>query len=207
MSRLLSHVSKSRPVFFCCDLQDKFKASIPRFNDGVYVANRFLRFSQLFPQDTMYIATQHYPKGLGKLAAEIGLEQPLQQSPDQFKVFDKTLFSMLTPEVKELLGDRENVVIFGIEAHVCILQTIEELVQINRRVYVAIDGTHSSREEDRTFALQTAQSFGGNVVLGSSESILLQLIRDASDPNFKAVSALLREKLPSLQAANADAAH
>jgi len=197
---MLRHITASRPVFLCCDIQEKFRPRIARFSEAVFVAKRFLAMHELFPEETRYIATQQYPKGLGALVPELGLSTVSSQA--RVNVLDKTLFSMITPEVQSVWSadtpSPENFVLFGIEAHACILQTADDLIRMGKSVYIAVDGTFSQRDEDRMYALQTVTNFvgPGKVYLTTSESILLALIRDAKDPKFKQVSALLQQERP-----------
>ena len=189
----------STPAFLCCDLQASFATRLPRFQHGVFVAKRFLAFHELFPGETSYVATEQYPKGLGRLVPEIGIEaaQQREMGAKKIYVFEKTTFSMITPEVTAQLEGHDSIVLFGIEAHACILQTTDDLVAMGKKVYIAADGTFSQRDEDRKYAFKTMMEFGkGNVFLTTSESILLALLRDAAHPKFKQVSALLRQQAP-----------
>ena len=185
----LPHVSAARPVFLCCDLQAAFKAAVPNFDQGCFVANRFLQYHNIYKENgdnhTLYLATEQVPNKLGKLDPSIGVPEEL--------ISGKTLFSMITPEFEQKIQDRENFVIFGIEAHVCIMQTVQALLERKKSVYVAADGTWSQRDSDRDCALQIMKDAGATI--STSESILLQLTRDAADPNFKKISNLLKQKL------------
>jgi nicotinamidase-related amidase len=193
--KMLQKISTIKPAFLCCDLQEKFAAAVPAFDRCVFVANRFVDYAAIVgaDADVKYVATEQYPKGLGNTVKEIRLGD----FPGHLLV-DKTSFSMLTPEVSAHIGDRTDVVLFGIEAHVCVLQTVEGLVAMGKRVHVCVDGTHSQREEDRGVALATMARMSDLVVLTTSEAALLHMTRDASDPNFKKVSALLRAKPPGM---------
>lgn len=187
----LPHVSRARPVFLCCDLQGAFKNAVPNFDQGCFVANRFLQYHSIYKENggenppTLYLATEQVPNKLGKLDPSIGVPEEL--------VSPKTLFSMITPEFEAKIQDRENFVIFGIEAHVCILQTVQALLERKKCVYVAADGTFSQRDTDRECALQIMRDAGATI--STSESILLQLTRDATDPSFKKISNLLKQKM------------
>ena len=201
-SLLLPHVSRSRPVMLCCDLQTKFQPAIPEFHESVHVANRMLQLASQHPQDCAYIVTEHYTKGLGTID-----DIKLADAPDGVvRVFDKTLFSMATEEVvaamdahvgagSDATPAEKHAVLWGIEAHVCVLQTADDLVRHGWRVHLLVDGTHSQKTSDRKYALKTLDKMPG-VTLTTSESVLFQLLRDTSDPRFKAASALLRQPKP-----------
>jgi nicotinamidase-related amidase len=107
----------------------------------------------------------------------------------------KTLFSMMVPEVRTLLRDRPHVtsvVLFGIEAHVCVLQTALDLVQAGYDVHVLADGVSSSNREEVPVALAYIRQAGGHVT--TSESIAFQLQRGSGTPQFKAFSAVIKEE-------------
>jgi hypothetical protein len=209
MSVLLPHVSAARPVFLSCDLQEKFQNVIANFNEGVFVSNRMLQFANLHPQSCLYVVTEQYPKGLGHTVKSIDLSAAAKDL--KVVTFEKTLFSMYTEDVKAAMlqhvgdaktSDAKHAVLWGIEAHVCVLQTVESLTMDGWRVSVLCDGTFSQKEVDRKFAFKAMQRMP-NVTLTTSESALLQMTRDASDPQFRATSALLRQRPPTREQASA----
>lgn len=180
----LPHVSHARPVFLCCDIQSNFRRVLPNFGQSAFVARRFLQYHELQREHTMFLATEQVPDKLGKLDPAIGVPE---------LVHGKSLFSMITPEVEKLIQDRSNFILFGIEAHVCCFQTAEALLLRGKNVWIAADGTWSQRDTDRDAAFAIMRDAG--VTISTSESILLQLTRDAADPKFKAVSALLKQQM------------
>ncbi|CUF22104.1 ribonuclease mar1, putative [Bodo saltans] len=193
MSRLLQHYSTSRTAFFCCDLQTAFAPRISRLPVGVFVANRFAQLHTILPEATDYYVTEHYPKALGTTVSDIII-------PSTAKTFHKKKFSMLTEELLASLEHSpvDQVVVFGVEAHVCVLQTVAELMELPtiKRVAVARDGVGSQKPGDEDAAIQLMQSWGGKCIVTTSESILFQLTRDAADPNFKAISSLAKQQAP-----------
>lgn len=193
MSRLLQHYSTSRTAFFCCDLQTAFAPRIAHFPQCVFVANRFAQLHSILPGATDFYVTEQNPKALGGTVPEIDI-------PFTAKAFHKKKFSMLTDEVTASLAAPlvEQVVIFGIEAHVCVLQTVAELLDLPgiQRVAIARDGVGSQKPVDQDAALQLMQSWGPRCILTTSESILFQLTRDAADHHFKAISGLAKQQPP-----------
>lgn len=192
MSRLLQHYSKARTAFFCCDLQTGFAPRISRFPQAVFVANRFAKFHGIVPGETDYIVTEHYPKALGKTVPEIEI-------PPSAKAFEKKKFSMLIDDVNAALPNVQQVVIFGIEAHVCVLQTVAELLDNPNIQHIAVarDGVGSQKASDEEAAIQLMQTWGPRCIVTTSESIMFQLVRDAADPHFKAMSSLAKLQAPS----------
>jgi hypothetical protein len=139
--------------------------------------------------------TEQAPHLFGETVPEVGVAAMAASAPHLLHRFTKSKFSMLTPEVSSALKARSGVrqcVLFGIEAHVCVLQTALDLRCAGYGVHVVVDGTSSQRGFDRTFAFRRMEQSG--VFLTTSESCLMQLMGDAAAPHFKAVAALLKEQ-------------
>jgi nicotinamidase-related amidase len=125
------------------------------------------------------------------------IQHELENFEDQTLISDvsKTQFSMMTTEVKELLNDkltgRNKIILCGIEAHVCLLQTALDLLEENREVYVVCDAASSQKPHDRAVAMRRLQEAGAT--LTTSESVLFDLVRDSQHPTFKELSAILKD--------------
>ena len=83
-----------------------------------------------------------------------------------------------------------SVVLFGIEAHVCVQQTALDLLRLGYDVHVVADGTSSQNDSDRTFAFERLRQCGAFIT--TYESVLFQLLGDAKHPNFKAVQPIFK---------------
>ena len=170
------------------DIQPKLYTAMPEAP-----AARMMRQSVLLAKSAgllavPVIATRQYPRGLGALADEIN-----RALPDGTEVADKTCFSCCAaPSVSAPLehSGRRQIVLAGIEAHVCVLQTAADLLKLGYDVHVAADAVCSRSPDHLNNALARLENMG--VVLSNSESVVFEWLRDASHPQFKAVSALLR---------------
>lgn len=126
------------------------------------------------------IATTQNRARLGETCAELGLDVP---GGIQTKVHaDKTLFSMITPEVRAALTQKHECIIVGIESHICVTQTALELLREGHKVYVLADGVSSCNKEEIPIALARLRHEG--VVVTTSESFLYELINDAAIPEY-----------------------
>ncbi|KAH8926292.1 Isochorismatase hydrolase [Atractiella rhizophila] len=180
-----------KTLFFVCDIQERFRPAIHGFQQIVNTANKLVKFAHLL--DIPLIVTEQAPKSLGTTVAEIGI-------PEEVRRYDKTKFSMLLDPIKERIaqhlgGEGGSVVIFGLEAHVCVLQTVFDLLNFYQgkiQVHVVVDGVSSCNKEEVPIALDRIRQAGAFVT--SSESLMFQLMGDASDPKFKAFSGLVKEK-------------
>lgn len=108
-------------------------------------------------------------------------------------MFEKKKFSMITEEVESLLNtkefvERDSVVLFGIEAHVCVQQTCLDLLQMGKNVHIVVDGVSSQQPFDREIALQRMSNAGA--FLTTAQSIAFMLMQSADHPEFKKVSKL-----------------
>ncbi|EKG12002.1 Isochorismatase-like protein [Macrophomina phaseolina MS6] len=175
------------PALFICDLQEKFRPAIWEFSKVLTTTQKMLRASQIlnFP----VIATTQNRARLGETCAELGLDIP---GGVQTKVHaDKTLFSMITPEVRAALTQKHECIIVGIESHICVTQTALELLRDGHKVYVLADGVSSCNKEEVPIALARLRHEG--VVVTTSESFLYELINDAAIPEFKEMAKLVKE--------------
>jgi len=140
------------------------------------------------------VVTEQSPTKLGATVAELRDVLPAS-SP----VFAKTLFSMVTPEVEAFLTQNaaiKQVMLLGIEGHVCVTQTSLDLLERGYEVHILADGTSSQRLTDREAGLMRMAQSGAFIC--TSEMALFQLQRDASAAPFKEISALVREQRPDM---------
>ena len=116
------------------------------------------------------MVTEQYPKGLGRTVKELGLDE----FPD-VKPVEKTQFSMLTQDViaqlKSNHPDVKNIVLCGIEAHVCVQGTALQALNSGYDVHIVVDGCSSRTMVDRMFAFERMKAAGA--WLTTSESVIL----------------------------------
>ncbi|MBL8294606.1 MAG: hydrolase [Bryobacterales bacterium] len=127
------------------------------------------------------IVTEQYPKGLGPTVPEIAANLPAGAVR-----IEKTAFSACD----SLLLTRSQVVIAGMEAHVCVLQTALELVAAGREVFVVADAVCSRTHVNSANALTRLQMAG--VIVTNTESVVFEWLRDANHQHFRDLSKLIR---------------
>lgn len=187
-----STVAKLAPestIFFVCDIQSRFRPAIYGFEEVVLTASRMLRVAKVL--EIPVLATEQNPKALGSTVPELDLAS---LGPLFLGAPPKSLFSMVIPEVKKHLQDRniKSVVIFGIETHVCVLQSTLDLLADGYDVHVLADGVSSCNKEEIPIALERLRQAGAQIT--TSESAAFQLIADSSKPNFKAFSGIIKDE-------------
>ena len=113
-------------------------------------------------------------------------------------VQDKTKFSMLSPSILQMMKSplpdtRNAAILFGIESHVCVLQTALDLLEHQFDVFVVADGVSSSNRLEVPVALQRMRQSGCTVT--TSDSLLFEFACDAKHDKFKQISSLVKESL------------
>ncbi|ETN39847.1 uncharacterized protein HMPREF1541_06073 [Cyphellophora europaea CBS 101466] len=115
---------------------------------------------------------------------------------------DKTAFSMMTPTLLSAVAAQAatatttpqplEIILVGIETHICVTQTALDLLSAGHHVYVLADGVSSCNAGERWVALERLRSRGATIT--TSESVLFELLGDAKSEAFKAVSALVTKE-------------
>ena len=106
---------------------------------------------------------------------------------------EKTSFSaMRTQEFKDRLAatGRKNVVICGVEAHICVLQTALQLMDEGYNVYLVVDCIDSRNENDKMWGISRLGDAGA--VITTYESVLYEILQDSRAEGFKAISAIVK---------------
>ncbi|EYE97036.1 putative isochorismatase family hydrolase [Aspergillus ruber CBS 135680] len=180
------------PALFICDIQEKFRPGIYEFPKLVNTTTKLLKAATTLQIPT-YITTQNRSR-LGDTITDL---QPHLTGPHIRANVDKTLFSMVTPEIIPLLPNTTkgeaplDAIIVGIETHVCVTQTALDLLDCGHRVYVVVDGVSSMNAEERGVALARLRDAG--VVVTTSEGVIFEILGDANRGEFKAISGLVKE--------------
>ena len=132
------------------------------------------------------LVSEQYPTGLGHTVPELANLAPANA------VHEKVEFSCFAnPALHAALSrEQRQTVIFGIEAHVCVLQTAIEMSGAGCDVTIVVDAIGSRVAESKEIALRRMQD--ARVRLATTEMILFEWLRRAGTPEFKAISRLIR---------------
>lgn len=182
----LCHADES--LLLIVDVQEKLTAIMPD-----KVVNRLRRNAGMLLQTANMlgipvIATEQYPRGLGKL--EEALTSLLPQGSS---LYEKTGFSCMAAEglsSRMADSDRKQVILVGIEAHICVLQSALELKAQGYEIFVVGDAVCSRNRENYENSLQRLRHADINVV--DTESVLFEWVRDSKHEHFKTVSGLVQ---------------
>jgi nicotinamidase-related amidase len=168
------------------DVQTKLIGLIPDHARIVWNIRRLLDGAKAL--GVAAAATEQYPQGLGKTVPE--LAERLGDIPD------KLCFTCgACPEIFRQWDERgiTRVLATGIEAHVCVQQTVLDLIASGRRVYVAVDAVGSRHQIDYEIALRRMESAGAT--LTTTEAALFEWCQRSGTPQFKEISRLVKEVL------------
>lgn len=168
------------------DMQEKFAQAIPTFGKLLQRIQVLLKASEILK--IPMVVSEQYPKGLGHTS------EALRQSfTPEVAIFEKTSFGCGDNEAimghLENLG-RQQIMLCGIEAHVCVNQTAHQLMQAGYEVHLIQDAIDSRQPSDREAAIAKMQQSG--VIPVSVEMALFELLQEASHPDFKAIQALIK---------------
>jgi nicotinamidase-related amidase len=192
-------LDSSRSILVVIDLQGKLIGLVQRPGLVLEVTRRLLKLAELFAVPV--VLTEQYPKGIGPTEAGIRAAFDALATPTFF--LEKTAFgccgdsgfeALLQQARPGLPPQRRQIVVVGIEAHVCVMQTVLELLGTGHEVHLCWDGVSGRGEEYRRHALERMAAAGA--VITNHESVAFEWARDKNHPAFKALSALMKEGQP-----------
>ena len=130
---------------------------------------------------------EQYPKGLGSTIPELK-ELMTAQEPREKMCFSSCNQPGFLTEIKQ--HNRKNILVMGIEAHVCVYQTVSGLLNEGYNVHVVADAVSSRTEQNYQFGLRIMESLGAQ--LTTVEMALFELLREAGTDEFKQISKLVK---------------
>jgi nicotinamidase-related amidase len=176
----------ARAALVVIDMQESFRAAVPDFAEVAARISVAVRGAQLL--NVPVVVTEQYPKGLGRTAAEIRAALADQSEP-----VEKTAFSSCGAQEfvarLERTGARQ-IIVCGVEAHVCVNQTAHDLLARGFQVHLLTDCVASRAPRDREAGLAKMRRSGA--VPSTVEMALFELLRDARHEQFKAVQKLIK---------------
>jgi nicotinamidase-related amidase len=179
-------LDKDKTALVIIDFQEAFRSPI---NDFAQIASRIsiaVRGFQIL--NLPVIITEQYPKGLGRTAEEI-----LFLMPPEFEFIEKSAFSSCGARAfmeKLRLTGANQILLCGLEAHVCVNQTAHDLLNEDFAVHLLTDCVSSRFSQDKQAGLKKMQISG--VVPSSVEMALFELMRDSKHEQFKEIQNLIK---------------
>jgi nicotinamidase-related amidase len=172
-------LDRSRAALVVVDVQEAFRKAVPDFEEIARRAAILVEGARILGIPA--IVTEQYPQGLGHTVDEVGL--------DGETVIEKTVFAASCADGFDL-GERSQAIVCGIEAHVCVHQTVEDLTAKGVEVHLCADAIASRDPGNKAVALERAERAGA--VPTTVEMALLELCGRAGTGEFKAIQRLIK---------------
>ena len=169
----MSLLQRDNATLVVVDVQEGFR-SYSSFDAVARACSKLVQGARIL--EVPRIVSEQYPKGLGHTAPEVGIE-------------DETIvFSAARAEGFDL-AKRTQAIVCGIETHVCVSQTVHDLLDRGIDVHVPADAVGSRHQLDYERGLERLERAGA--VVSTVESVLFELLERAGTPEFKAVQGLI----------------
>ena len=173
----MSLAERDKAALILVDVQEGFR-SYATFEAVAQACSKLVRGARIL--DVPRIVSEQYPKGLGHTAPELAIEGE--------RIIEKTVFSAARADGFDLAG-RTQAIVCGIETHVCVSQTVHDLLDRGVEVHVPADAVGSRHELDYARGLERLERAGA--IVTTVESVLFELLERAGTPEFKEVQRLI----------------
>jgi nicotinamidase-related amidase len=177
----MSMLERDRAALVVIDVQEAFRPAIESFDELVRHTDVLVRAAREL--GVPVIVTEQYPRGLGSTVPELG------EALAGIAPLEKVVFAASRADGFDLEG-RDQVLLCGIETHVCVSQTALDLLEDAVEVHIAADAVSSRTAANRHVALERLARAGATVT--STEAAVFELLGAAGTPEFKAVQGLVR---------------
>ena len=180
---------RARSQLLLVDLQERLIPAIQGHDAIVTTAERLIRYAKRLAVPITF--SEQYPKGLGATTPRL-----LEAAGNEVARFGKVEFSCLANrELAAHLDNlrtqgREQVVVAGMEAHVCVLQTVLDLLDEGYEVFLAADAVGSRAASSQNLAIERIRDAGATIV--DNEMVAFEWLERAGTPEFKELQALLK---------------
>ncbi|MBQ8458631.1 isochorismatase family protein [bacterium] len=175
---------ENNTAIICIDIQEKLVNMLKNSEKISNNTEKIIKIASILNLKT--IITEQYPKGLGLTIEKI-------RNIKDFTTLEKNTFSALqTPEFYEKLKQlsAENILIFGIETHICVLQTVIDLLENGYNVFVISDCSASRDEYNHNTALEVMKQKGAYII--TLEIALFNLLKSSKHMHFKEIQQLIK---------------
>jgi len=177
-------LNREEAILLIIDIQEKLVPAMS-CNDKV-INNTKILIAGANQMDIPIIYTEQYPKGLGRTIEELEVEI------ENGQLFEKNSFTAFTNEVRDALksNGKKKVIIAGMETHVCVYQTVRDLLASCYEVFVIKDAVASRTEMNYLNGLDLMASMGA--VITNTETVIFDLLKISGTPEFKILSKMIK---------------
>ena len=183
------HMQRDRSQLLVIDVQSKLAPHVSGQAQVVTNATRLLRYARRL--EVPATITEHYPKGLGPTVAEVR-----EAAGNDAPVLEKIAFSSwkdagIRARIESLKAEgRDQIIVAGMEAHVCVAQTALDLVAAGLDIYLVADAVGSRETVARDIAIERLRQAGATIV--AQEMVAFEWLARGDDPAFKDVVAIVK---------------
>ena len=171
-------LKKENSCLVLIDVQEKLSPRVQNSENLIARCEWLLRLATEF--DVPQIVSEQYPSGLGLTVEPLRrFSAPLDKV--HFSCWGDSVFRNHLQSLK-----KSQIVLIGIETHVCVLQTALQLCEAGYQVFVVVDAVSSRHELDHRYGLKRIKQAGGFLV--TSEMVFFEWVEKAGTPDFKALS-------------------
>jgi nicotinamidase-related amidase len=180
-------LDRDRAALVVIDVQEAFRKAVPSFDEVTRGTAALITGADAV--GVPIIVTEQYPKGLGRTVPEVA-----DRLPEDVEPIEKVCFSAPEAEGFDLDG-RDQALVCGIEAHVCVNQTVLDLRDEGVDVHVALDAVGSRFPESKEVGIEKARRAGA--VITSVETALFELVGRAGTDEFKEIQRVVLDYAPN----------
>lgn len=180
----LRPLTRALATVLVVDLQQKLLPAMHEADSCVAAAARLIKAAGTL--GVPVIATEQYPAGLGRTDPRIS--ELLAAN----RTFEKTQFSAWIEPVRAVLAHsgRNQVILVGIETHVCVQQTALDLLRDGKQVWLCVDAVTSRRPLDSQVACDRLRHAGA--IVTTTESVIFELLGEAGTQEFKNILKIVK---------------
>ena len=180
-------LDRERSTLVVIDVQEAFRKAVPSFDDVARGAAALVRGAEA--TGVPILVTEQYPEGLGRTVPEVA-----EALPEGIRPIEKVCFSASEAEDFDL-GGRDQALVCGLEAHVCVNQTVLDLIDEGVEVHVPVDAVGSRFAQSREIGIEKARRAGA--VITNVETALFELVGRAGTDEFKEIQRVVLDYAPN----------
>lgn len=174
-------INASQSLLLIIDIQEKLATEILGQKDIVDNVSRLMKMAEKLDVET--ITTEQYPKGLGATLGSLNAQNK----------YEKITFSCVKDEtILNAIKKHESsqIIVVGMETHVCVLQSVLDLIDLGYDVFVVADGVGSRKEDNKQLGLERMKQAGATIV--STEMVMFEWLERAGTKLFKECLPLIK---------------
>lgn len=184
MAMSLPRLSVGNTALLVVDMQDRLLPAIEGSEACIASVRKIAGAARLL--ELPVVVTEQYPAGLGRTCAAV------REALGEMPVFEKMRFSACIDPVVQRLRElnRPNIIVTGVETHVCVQQSVLDLLGLGYTPFVCADAIGSRRALDREVALDRMRQAGA--IVTTIESVIFELTNEAGTERFKQILRIIK---------------